>query len=130
VRLFGLLVVAVAAVVGCSGKGVQRISVINGKVTYQGKPLPAGIVRFVSAEKTSAIGTIRRDGTFAITDVAPGEFKVSVMERPQSSGSSSGEPAPAQPPPVDLPGKYRDPETSGLTYTITPETKDIHIDIK
>ena len=69
-----------------------------------------------------------------MTDVVPGEVKVGIMESPQGSGSSSSpdekKPSGARAPAVSLPEKYREPQTSGLTYTITPETKDLHIDIK
>jgi len=51
-----------------------------------------------------------------VTDVVPGEVKVGVMETPQGSMSST--------PPVSLPDKFRNPETSGVKYTITPETKE------
>ena len=33
-------------------------------------------------------------------------------------------------PPVTLPEKYRDPETSGLKYNITSQTKELHIEIE
>ena len=68
-----------------------------------------------------------------MTDVIPGEVKVGVMESPQGSGSSSSPDDKKAAPRVAaawLPEKYREPETSGLKYTITPETKDLHIDIK
>jgi hypothetical protein len=60
--------------------------------------------------------------------------KVGIMEAPQGSGSSSPAESKAasapRGPAVALPEKYREPTTSGLTYTITPETKDLHIDLK
>jgi hypothetical protein len=69
-----------------------------------------------------------------VTDVVPGEVKVGVMETPQGSGSSSPAEAKAshgpKGPAVSLPDKYHDPTTSGLTYTITPETTELPIDIK
>ena len=57
-----------------------------------------------------------------MTDVVPGEVKVGVMETLQGAMSPT--------PPVSLPDKFRNPETSGVKYTITTETKDLHIDIK
>jgi hypothetical protein len=56
------------------------------------------------------------------------------MESPQGSGSSSPAEAKAshgpKGPAVSLPDKYREPTTSGLTYTITPEATELPIDIK
>jgi hypothetical protein len=93
--------------------------------------VPSGILKFIGPEGAYSAASIQPDGTFIITDVVPGEVKVGIMESPQGSGSSSGA-ASSGPknPPVSLPEKYREPETSGLTYTITPETKELNIDIK
>lgn len=119
------------AVVGCADKGVKKVTV-HGTVSYKGQRLQSGILKFVGPEGSYSAASIQSDGTFIITDVVPGEVKVGVMEAPQGSGSSSGEKTPAAPktPPVSLPEKYREPETSGVTYTIAPETRELSIDIK
>ena len=57
-----------------------------------------------------------------MTDVVPGEVKVGVMETPQGSMSPT--------PPVSLPDKFRNPETSGVKYAITTETKELAIELK
>jgi hypothetical protein len=118
---------------GCSGHGVKKVTV-NGTITYKGQPLRSGFVKFIGPEgATSSGGVIQSDGTFIITDVVPGEVKVGVVEAPQGTRSPAPEEkkAPgANKPPPSLPEKYRDPETAGLTYTITPETKELLIDIK
>ena len=61
-----------------------------------------------------------------MTDVVPGAVKVGIISTPQSAPPGSRQ----QPPPVPLPDKFRNPETSGLTYTIAPDTKELPIDIK
>jgi hypothetical protein len=55
-----------------------------------------------------------------VTDVVPGEVKVGIISTPQSAPPGSR----PQPPPVALPEKFRSPETTGVTVTITPENKD------
>jgi hypothetical protein len=129
-RLLGLVTVAVVAVAGCSDKGVKKVTV-HGTVSYKGQLLRSGILKFVGPEGDYSAAVIQPDGTFIITDVVPGEVKVGVVEAPQGSGSSSSEDrSGTKSPPVALPDKYRDPETSGLKYTITPNTKELPIEIR
>jgi len=123
------LAIVVVAVAGCPG-GVKKVT-FRGNVSYKGQPVRSGIVKFVGPEGSYSAAVLQSDGTFIATDVVPGEVKVGVMEAPQGSGSSSDDkktPGPKTPP-VSLPEKYREPETSGLKYTITPETRDLSIDI-
>jgi len=128
--LVGLAVLA-AAVAGCSSKGVKKITV-NGTVSYKGQPVRSGILKFAGPEGAYSAASIQPDGSYTITDVIPGETKVGLMESPQGSGSSSGDkaaPAPKEPP-VPLPEKFREPTTSGVVYTITPETTKLDIELK
>ena len=130
-RILGLAVVAVVAVSGCSSKGVKKVTV-SGTISYKGHRLQSGILKFVGPEGAYSAASIQPDGTFIITDVVPGEVKVGVMEAPGGSGSSSSSDdnkASSRTKPVSLPEKYREPETSGLKYTITPDTKELNIDI-
>lgn len=129
VRLVGAVAVATTlALVGCS-KGVKKVTV-SGTVSYKGQPLSSGILKFVGSEGSYSAAVIQADGTYTITDVVPGEIQVGIMEAPQGSGSSSGAGGPSGKPPVSLPEKYRNPESSGLKYTITPDTRKLDIDIK
>jgi hypothetical protein len=57
-----LAVVATAA--GCGSDGPAR-AVVTGKVTYQGKPVTDGMIRFQIAGRPSAMGKIS-DGTYLI----------------------------------------------------------------
>jgi hypothetical protein len=131
--LLGLVTVAVMAVTGCSGQGVKKMTV-HGTVSYKGEPLHSGHLKFIGPGDASAGAVIHSDGTFTMTDVVPGEVKVCVVDTPLSSGGPTvdGKKAPSEPktPPLSLPEKYRDPEKSGLQYTITPDTKELAIDIK
>jgi hypothetical protein len=122
VYLLGL--VAVAAAVGCGG--TKKVTV-TGTVSYKGQPVTAGMVQFVGAPGTApAGGLIKNDGTFTVTDVTPGEVKVSFLATPPSSKDPPG---PKVTTVGDLPEKYRDAEKSGLKYTITPDTTKLDIKI-
>jgi hypothetical protein len=129
------LLVALAAAVliaapGCGDKGVKKVTV-SGTVSYKGQKLQSGILKFVGPEGAYSAAAIQPDGTFVITDVVPGEVKVGVMEAPGGSGSSSGEKGSGpKAAPVSLPEKFREPDTSGVKYTITAETTELHIELK
>lgn len=126
-RLLGLVLVAVVAVAGCSDKGVKKVT-IHGTISYKGQLLNSGILKFVGPGGAYSAATIQADGTFIITDVVPGEVKVGVVEAPQGSRSSPADEKKS--PPVFLPEKYRDPETSGVKITIPPETKELPIELQ
>lgn len=125
-----LIVVVAAWLTGCSDTSIKRVTV-KGNVTYQGKQLKSGILQFMGPNGSYSASVIQSDGSFIITDVLPGEVTVCVVITPQGSGDSSGKSeAVAKVDPVSLPGKYRDPGTSPLKYTITLETKTLDIAIK
>jgi hypothetical protein len=112
------------ALSGCSDPGVKKVT-LKGTVAYKGQPLSSGSLRLVGPEGTASASPIKGDGTFVITDVVPGEVKIAVLEGPPQGAKSSGPKAA----PVALPEKYRDPLTSGVTHKITPDMKELHIDL-
>jgi hypothetical protein len=121
----------VALLVAASGCGGNKKMTINGTVSYKGQRLSGGMLQFVGPkEGAPSAASIHKDGTFIMTDVTPGEVKVSIQPTPQSSGPSGDKKASG--PKItadDLPEKYRDPEKSGLRYTITPDTRQLDIKI-
>jgi hypothetical protein len=124
--VLGVLAVGVT-VSGCSGG--NRKTTVNGTVSYKGTPLSGGMLQFVGTKgEAPATATIRPDGKFVVTDIAPGEVKVSIAATPQSSRTAGGKAASGRKVTADdLPEKYHDPEKSGLRYNITPETKQLDI---
>ena len=132
----GFLVLALAAA-GCSGE--DRLT-LNGSVSYQGKPLPAGMVRIRSDKDHVSVAKVRPDGTFIATDVFSGEVRVAVEEDPSAAmrqrmaasdpaHTARNAPAPAARP-VAIPARYQDVETSGLVYTVTSGTRSLDIELK
>jgi hypothetical protein len=123
-----VLAAAIIVLAGCSQE-TKKVTV-NGTISYKGQPLESGIIQFVAADGGSySAASIQPGGKFVMTDVVPGEVKVAVISAPGGSGSSSGAETAPRPRPVDLPDKYRDASTSGLKYTITPDTSELEIKI-
>jgi hypothetical protein len=121
-RILGLLTAVTLAVVGCSSGGIPKVA-IKGTVTYKGKPLESGMLKFIGA-KGASVAAIKSDGTYTITDVVvPDEVKVCVS-KPPPAGTMVKER------PFDLPDKYSDPAKSGLQYAITADTRELNIEIK
>lgn len=122
--------------VGCGGGGLDTVAV-RGTVTYDGKPLENGTVRFVPVDEDGllAVGRIGPGGQFTLatkgTDgVVPGDYKISVQsfiidesvpKKDRELGIGGKKPA--------IPQKYSNPETSGLTETIDG-SRTIDIDLK
>src|SRR5262249_13713184 len=101
---------------------------VSGKVSYRGRPLPAGTVMFLAEDDGVASGPIQADGTFKIGNVPVGTNKVTVaterpvppVPRPKDMHPPPDVPPPEQPPVpagkyVPIPDKYRNPNESGLT---------------
>jgi hypothetical protein len=130
-RWFAGILGLAAIVVAASGCGGNKKVTINGTVSYKGQRLSGGMLQFAGLNGAApSAAPIHPDGTFIMTDVVPGELKVSIAATPQSSGPcgdkmASGPKITA----ADLPEKYRDPERSGLRYTITPDTRQLDIKI-
>jgi hypothetical protein len=119
-----------ALAVGCAGRD-QKVREVRGTVSYKGEPLQSGTVRAVGPNNEVAFAVVQGDGSYILTDVPAGEVKIGVQQgnEPRSVGDSSGKKADkAARPAVVLPQKYYDPETSGVTRTITHETTTLDID--
>ncbi len=122
---------------------------VSGKVLFQGKPLPGGRVSFVAANGGYANSEIiDENGNYKIK--APvGDVKISVdnsmlerkrfsgggppkgMHRPRPPGAEAEE-KPIKGQWVKIPNEYRDPSTSGLSYTVKKgaQTHDIELSDK
>jgi hypothetical protein len=118
-------VVCCLMLAGCGGSGLETVAV-DGTVTYDGKPLEIGIVRFVplDPEGMMATGTLKPGGKYELATrnsdgILEGDYKVTVEsfliddtvpEKDRELGIGGKTSA--------IPTKYSDPETSGLKETI------------
>jgi hypothetical protein len=115
---------------GCgSGQGT-----VTGKVTLDGKPLPGGLVSFYDVEDQTRSSGINKDGTYSVSNIAPGKTKVTVLTvgerrgiREPEDGSraknSLGEYVP-------IPAKYSDMNHSGLTLDVHSGSQPFDIALK
>jgi hypothetical protein len=86
------------------GDGLVRGQTIRGIVTYQGQPVPYGVVLFYSFQKStdprtglclpSGVGIIQPDGTYVVEDAAAGPSMVCVAADPDVDLGSLARPAP------------------------------------
>lgn len=122
IALLGLLALA-----GCSDS--KKGFTLKGSVSYQGKPLSSGVVRLHMSENRMAMAMIQSNGSFEATDVFPGEAKVTIEEDPavqkrmaMGGGAGAARPPAAgeatSAPPVAIPPKYKDVNTSDLVFTL------------
>jgi hypothetical protein len=126
---------------------------ITGKVTYQGKALPAGNIAFVHPER-GGVSTQIRDGAFTIDKVPTGETQIAITSPappkgapaampggPKDKGAGGGPPKDALPPGVKygqreeiqymkIPDHYADPKTSTLTHTVKSGKQEYNVDLK
>jgi hemoglobin len=83
-------------------KKPEPAATISGKVTFKGQALKEGTVRLHGVDVKGYSAAIKGDGSYELKGVKAGEYKVTV-DNP------------------DIPKKYSDPKTSGLTLTVTGE---------
>jgi len=144
-RTWGLLAsLVVFAALGCgSGDDLPRRYSVSGTVTYQGKPVPKGSVRFLPNDPNGrAAGGDIVDGSYSLTTqdpgdgAIPGQYKVTIsatdvnVSKDVASAKSKGmmisqdQIAKAKRTQL-IPSKYLTPETSGLTAEVKAQSNTI-----
>jgi hypothetical protein len=124
---------AILAVAGCLE---DPTGTVKGRVTFNGKPLPSGTVTFVfHGGRGVESARILPDGTYSLPEVPLGESRVTVQtpdprRLPEGLRKALDGPAAENAtvvarrdaavivPSVEIPKRYNDPETSGLTFTV------------
>jgi hypothetical protein len=134
-------VLAVSLLAGCglmlSGCGSGEVrGRISGKVTFQGKPVPEGLVCFDNDDKGIHMsGDLKSDGTYEIitakgAGLPLGKYQACVRPpvQPLSTEAVRRSLAPKEYP--DIPKKYRDATTSNLSLDVKEGTNQLDIDMK
>ena len=128
-----LTVFLMLSATGCGGSALPQ-GEVSGTVSYQGRPLPGGIITFLSDRGFQNSAIIGPDGRYQIK-AAAGPSKVTIdnrmlSKRPWSRGPRLKPPTPsAESPPrvegtyVPLPSKYLSADQSGLTCEIQKGTQ-------
>lgn len=105
---------------------------VRGRVTLGGKPVTKGIVIFLDETNLPYSGEIQPDGTYSIRKIPAGPVKVYAYTRPPSSATlrTKDPAAPAEKPgPDDIPAKYANPETLGLSTTIKSGSNEYNLEL-
>jgi hypothetical protein len=131
--VWSMLVMAGLAVSGC--KPAEKLGRIGGKVTFQGKPVSEGIVLFSCIDKgVNMTAALDKEGRYEIimakgAGLPLGAYKVCVTPPPEFY--PIGQPAPPKPKQYpNIPEKYRNYQTSGLTVTVQDGENPFDIDMK
>jgi len=132
-----LLIPAMLVLSGCGSGGPTGD--VSGKVSFQGKALPSGRIIFLcEGGDKPVLSSAIKDGEYSIQKAAVGHARVTVetfqfkqVPVPGAPKTSNlpGSDAPPPGPYVPIPQRYRTPDSSGLTYTITKgqQTKDFDL---
>jgi hypothetical protein len=119
------LLLACLAFLGCSDGRPMRVPVA-GKVVIDGRPVASGAVRFTPAQGRPATGAIGLDGHFRLTTfepddgVVPGVHTITIHSTDELSPTQFR---------WNVPKKYQQTRTSGLSQTIDVPTDSIVIEL-
>ena len=135
-RLLGLLLAwFVASTLGCGPGGPTPIPV-TGRVTLDGKPVADAAVGLMPvAGGPMASGVTDAQGVFELSTVnkpgaMPGEHAVTVTKVEEIGYNKDGSVGPRGLRSVwHVPQKYSRRETSGLTATVSPEGKELTLEL-
>jgi hypothetical protein len=128
ISFVALFFVSLAGSWGCSSASGELPTLIptKGKVTYKGKPLTSGVVRFEpDGYGRAAAGRIESDGSFVLRTykdgdgVVPGSHRVYVTETADKTLARDR-----------AFKKFTQPTTSGVTAEVSAEKTEFTIDLK
>jgi hypothetical protein len=107
-----LVLFAVGAVLVSSGAvraADDELATVEGKVTYNGKPLDDAVITF-HLKDDQFVGAKIKDGQFRVDRVPAGTVKVTIESKK-----------------VALPAKFADPETSGLSVEVKKGKNEVNV---
>ena len=112
---------------------------LYGVVTYADKPVAGGMVLIIGADKDKPVrAPTDEKGNYTASGVPVGPVKIAVIPPPSPLVKppplpKDMDPQTIPPPPpatLNIPRKYTDPETSGLTTTVTSSAQRFDINLK
>lgn len=142
--LVGLIGVYLVMYLGCDGR--PAFTTVEGRITFNGAPLPAGLVVVTNeADTLAASGYLKGDGTYAVANAPVGpvrvvvrtaEFKGMMTEKAAADLRARGLPGPVFDEKVKgfryvpIPDRYADRDASGLKLDLKPrQTNQFDIDL-
>src|SRR5262245_39884068 len=115
-----LLLVTVA---GCEPETGE----VSGTVRFGDKLLTSGTVTFITAKGEQRATALASDGSYKLDKLPVGPVTITVLSHPRvppgllkkaPPGAPSVAPDESKESPVAIPDRYKDPDRSGLTYTV------------
>lgn len=103
---------------GC-GKSSNAIRV-RGTVTYQGEPVPNGLITFYPVTGRPVSGPLSEAGQYGVS-LEPGDYRATVRVGIEKLPSDYKEGDPLPPPKVELPREYTSRARSTLEATVAPD---------
>jgi hypothetical protein len=151
-RLTSAVAEVIAAVIlgnvsGCSSDdGIGTRYPVNGKVTLKGEPVAKGTVTFTPTDQgggRTATGDLQSDGSYTLTTATPrdgalpGKYRIAIsaveIDRSVTKNKTGGmyrvDLLAKAPRKVLVPLKYGDPNASGLTAEVKPQTNRLDFDL-
>jgi hypothetical protein len=133
------IALVLSVTLGCSGKNHGTVPV-QVTVTHKGGPVAEAIVTFVAQDGRTASGVCDTNGvatlqtTEGYSGIFPGEYKVFIVKMKTTltpAAPTADDPERTHTATTEhlLPRKYASPATSGLTQTISTDTRKIQIDL-
>lgn len=123
-----------ALLIGCHrGESLGKVA---GQVTFQGQPVTEGQIMFINRElgvyMTADLGV---DGTYEVvcahgTGLPPGAYQVAITPPPPDLPLRSHVPRPRKSSYPEIPAKYHDPNTSGLSLVVKVEGSQFNVDMQ
>jgi hypothetical protein len=89
---------------------------VEGHIRYHGVGLASGSVQFFGPSGDPVVGTVMMGGTYVVWNAPTGLCKIAITTRPPSNVSKA---PPAKHAGNNLPERYADPDSSGLTLQVT-----------
>jgi hypothetical protein len=144
-RVFGLVGVVVAVMLSGCGPSGPAYWPISGKVTFQGKPVAIGEIRFCNSKiGIDVVESLKGDGQYVVVTgkrngLPEGEYQVAIMPKLDFSKVkcekdgrpiASTMPTPLERNPPNIPRNYRSPATSNLTVTVKPTSNTFDVDMQ
>jgi hypothetical protein len=120
-RCYGAAVACALALAAPGLRADEETGTLKGKVTFNGKPLPAGEVLFIDADGKYKTGTIREDGTYSVTGVKPGEYRIAVTTSKEKAPKGKY---------VPIPERFASVDHSGLKYQVQKGEQNFDISLK
>jgi hypothetical protein len=94
---------------------------VRGKVSFQGKPLPGGTIRFVGEQAFAA--SIAPDGSYELRDVPAATYRIAIGSMTRAPGNRGNAEH------VPIPDRYQDPNTSGLQTRVGKGQNTFNIEL-